>query len=217
MLINGKIMKNSELMIFCTSAEVNFDKYLQNINNWYAMLDMVHDAADFYVGVDGKIPKNIELNKNINFIEFLPKYGLGDIPHAKNFAGWKRTYIEMLKMAIEKDYKYVVHIENDVLVLNWEKIKPLFYTSGLFSSKDSRYGFIESAFQILNDISAIKPIIDYYSNEENFFKSEGFEHLLQSKCNFNYCLNSIRVEGHFPVDKNSTQCKQYDFLAQICG
>lgn len=196
-------MKNN-LLISCTCAEDNFQKYFDRIQFWYNQLKTI-TYADFAVFVDGKVTPPTELSSKINFINLTPKLGRKT---NNNFPGWKRSFREALKLA-NSEYDYYVHIENDVYIQNLKKIESYFKQPGYYMSYSNKYHFPESNLMILNDKQQNQKLIDFYSIETNLHENITFEQQLRRLIKYNTVFTSDRIEGErFRIKP------EYDFLAQ---
>jgi len=119
------------------------------------------------------------------------------------FPGWARSFLQGLRDGCN------VHIESDLYILKPEKIKPYFSRPGYYSGHDNKYGFMESALQIINsnhlkDI-LIKLIEDYLAGSETN-PEPTIEHTL-------YPI--FMMEGYRFEHSTETTFNRYDYLAQI--
>ncbi|MBR4316829.1 MAG: hypothetical protein IKP65_07715 [Alphaproteobacteria bacterium] len=198
---------NNRIFCFCTCAEKHHEIYLKRIENWYHMLKNFNEDIDFFVANDGKISAD-ELNNlnnvNITFFNFTPI--LGRIT-CGNFPGYRRSFGQMMNEALNRGYDYVIHIENDVQVINFDKIRPYLRKKGLYASFNQRYNFIESAFLILNDKNAIETLRDMLNDKTSLYSEVYFEHQLQKMLNFNYPFISYRKNEQNPIDNADFICQ----------
>lgn len=181
-----------DLMIFCTCAEHNAEMYLDRVRLWYKMLSPLHDEADFFCAVDGLLPDGppAELAGKIQFIEHSPALGRKG---TQWFPGWKRSYGKMLSFAEFAGYACCVHIENDVIIRNFGKLREYLRKPGLYSSWNEKYNFIEGAFQILNDPPAREKLGKFYSSPKGYDEPDLFENVLGAYP-FEYPFTSCRIE-----------------------
>lgn len=205
----------NEIMVFCTGAQNNGEHYVENINKWKTELLTLFNNVDLKVFVDGNLPEidNVEVINN-NPI-------LGRItPDGGNFPGWKRSFVTALKYFINSNYKYLVHIENDVKINtnklnNVETLQKYFQTDGLYISFSHEYHFLESAFMILNDKQFVQELINFYSIQQNINENACFEisKLRQGKCNV--VFESIRIEDNLQrINKILQNPTKYTFYTQ---
>ena len=208
-------MKN-ELMIFCTCCEYNKEYYIKRVFNWYKQIlnniSLMKYTPDLYVFVDGNISKDdiIKVNPELlklNWIIQTPKLGRNSI---WEFPGWKRSFYTALTYGLK--YNYLIHIENDILLLKPEKIISKFTESGYFCGWCNTHKFIESSLMILNNKENNKQIIKHYLNNNNFNENIDFERNLMNSFNWNIIFNGDRIDGN--LQKINTN---YDFVAQIYG
>ena len=187
----------SDLMIFCTAAPM--DKYLERVSVWYDCLKQRIPDADFYCGVDGQINSSWKKPEGITFVELTPPLGrcpVGEtVPKGhrpKGFPGWRRSYGELLDIAVRKGYSYITHIENDVTIRNWDKVLKYIRKPGLYSSMCPNYNFVESAFQILNDNESVKKLRNKYTTDEGIQEHVVLEQYLKTYP-FEYVFTSTRL------------------------
>ena len=199
--------RTSDTLIFCTCAQTNAGRYVQRVSDWYSMLKEYFPDADYYCGVDGTIPQDIEKPVGVHFKEFTPMLGR---PSMRVFPGWRRSYGKLLNRAVRCDYPYVFHVENDVRINNWSKVKEYITKPGLYSSWCPNYKFIEAAFQILNDKTSIQALRDKYVTDEGINEGCLFEKYLQTYP-FKYVFSSVRLHDH-----NCPENIDVDFTAQSC-
>ena len=196
----------SGLMIWCTCAEDNKRKYLKRVAHWYEQINTVFGKfkPDCYVFVDGVIAEQDKIAGPI-FVNLTPKLGRSSVDV---FPGWKRS----LKAALQhgRAYKYVIHIENDVKILNTDKIFQYMKEPGMYVGVCKKYGFIETAFMILNDRDVNRRIVAHYSDENNLYEHEFAEEVISriagKACNL--VFDTDRMEDPDRFNPN------YDFVCQ---
>lgn len=198
-------MTNNKCAIFCTCAETNQKYYISRIEKWYAMLKDIPDT-DLFCCVDGNIIEDIPayLREKIHFIELCPSLGRSSV---LKFEGFKRSFGFMMDYL--KGYEFVSHVESDIKIINIDKFKKYQITPGLFSAICEKYGFLESAFLILNDKNYRQFLFERYSQKVNIEENNIFEVILQQSGHFNFAFSSTRKEG----DNNLNESK-YDVIAQ---
>ena len=199
--------RTSDTLIFCTCAQTDAEKYVQKVHDWYSMLKEHFPDADYYCGVDGTIPADMKKLVRMHFEEFTPVLGRSSM---RVFPGWRRSYGKLLDRALQCDYPYVFHVENDVRINNWNKVKEYINKPGLYSSWCPNWNFIEAAFQVLNDKAAVKALRDRYVTDAGINEGCLFEKYLQTYP-FKYVFSSVRLH-----DKNCPENTNVDFTAQSC-
>ena len=179
-------------MIFCTCSEVNQDIYLDRVKHWK---DQFCDIdADLWVFVDGTIQRDkiIEYGlQKLTFVMFDDSLGRDNSKQCM-FPGWKRSFKEALIRSNE--YKYVTHIESDVLIKNKDTLKHYINKPGYYAGYSKVYGFMETAIMILNNKSYNDQIINYLT-PQNINKNEVIEHVLAALFNWNIVFNGERFEN----------------------
>ena len=199
--------RTNDLMAFCTAAQNNGDVYRKRVLTWFDMLKDKLPDADFYCGVDGTLPGGSI--PGVTLMQFQPVLGRRNV---RVFPGWRRSYGKLLEVSVKKKYPYVVHIENDVTIKNWDKVCEYIYKTGLYSGMCKNYNFIEAAFQVLNDMDIRKELANKYTSDVGINESTLFEDELQ-KYPFEYPFDTIRIH-----DKRGSQLYtgNEDFLCQSC-
>lgn len=196
----------SEIALFCTCAENNQDKYVNRVLGWRGRLDFLKDLVDFYTVVDGELTsENKDRLRNLTVLEIRPALGRKNL---NQFCGWKRSYGTMLSYLTQR-YKYITHIENDVLIRNQDKLLEYLTKPGLYSGWCHRFNFIEAAFQILNDAEAVNRLGAKFTDPRWYNGRECFETEL-GKEPFQYPFSCMRLEG-------VKEKPGLDFVAQAFG
>lgn len=219
-------MPTGKLMIFCTCAEYKKEHYLKRVSDWYHNLKAIESLKslepDFYVFNDGVItledikavdPSMLHDNK-LFIINHAPMVGrLSDL----SFPGWVRSFKHAMNIGLEADehdntrykYDYVVHIENDVLLLHPDKIVSYFDKPGMFCSKWKGRDIIDSTVMVMNDKESIKKIMGFLNTRDdaNCMLIEG---IFTPLGNWQFVFNGDRLNGelsHLSMD--------LDFIAQL--
>lgn len=204
----------NDLMIFCTCSEINKEYYLKRVLNWYNQLNQyinfIPVKPEFYVFTDGYISTS-DINKidkklnNIHWINNLPILGRQNI---WIFPGWKRSFQKALELG--NQFKYLVHIESDILLLQPQKIINYFLKPGYYCGWCNTHKFIESSLMILNDKNNNNILINRYSQQKFLNEKIDFERNLMKMFNWNIIFNGDRIEGN-----KKRFNPNYDFIGQI--
>lgn len=201
--------KNNRIFCFCTCAEKHQDVYLKRIKHWYQMLKDFNEDIDFFVANDGKIEKEkLEFLTDINITFFNLTPSLGRIS-CGNFPGYRRSFCQMMGEALNRGYNYVIHVENDVQIINYDKIKPFLKEEGLYASFNYCYNFIESAFLIINDKKSIETLYNMFNDKINLYDNIYFEHQIQRVLKFNYPFISYRKNEQNTIENADFICQYY--------
>lgn len=206
-----------KLMIFCTCAEYKKEHYLERVSNWYHNLKAIKSLEplnpDFYVINDGTITvddiraidSSLLADPKLFMVNLTPMLGrLSDL----SFPGWVRSFKRAMMIGLEK-YDYIVHIENDVLLLHPDKIVSYFDKPGMFCSHWKGRDVIDSTVMVMNDKKAIKTIMAFLNSkdESNCMLIEG---IFTPLGNWQFVFNGDRLNGelsHLSMD--------LDFIAQL--
>ena len=184
-------MKKNKFAIFCTAAEKEQEKYIGRVLHWYDMVyPMFRMDTDFFCFVDGTLNSTPSLN-NLHFISFSPSLGRKTM---QIFPGLKRSFGEALKYL--EDYEFLMFIENDTKLLNFNRILQYRDKPGLYSSIDKKWNFTETRFMILNDKESRRKLMSYYLSDEGMNETCLFEETM-SKYPFKYVFQSKRSDGDF--------------------
>lgn len=179
----------SKFAIFCTAAEKDQEKYIARVLHWYDMLwPVFKNDTDFFCFSDGAL-SSPPSRERLRFISFFPALGRKSI---NVFPGYKRSFGEALRML--EDYEFVMLIENDVKILNFNRVLEFREKPGLYSSIDKKWSFIETGFMILNDREQRKKMKEHFLSEDGINEDTLFESTL-SKYPFEYVFQSRRAEG----------------------
>ena len=151
-----------DIMVFCTCAENNYQFYLARIDNWYTFCKDIN--ADFFVFVDGVLPDQQKQKRQyLHFVQHRQKLGLCSSEWWHS--GWKRSVCSALKMG--RDYKYIIHIENDVLIFNCQSVQKKIRTGKNICGWVQDGQYMQTAMMTLNDKQVNQKIIQYYADENN--------------------------------------------------
>ena len=203
-----------KLMIWCTCAEDNKVIYLKKVSKWYKQVKSIFSNLDpdYYCFVDGEVTEEDKINidkdlLNLNFVNLLPKLGRTSII---KFQGWKRSF----KTALEygRNYDYLIHIENDVKILNTKNILEYATKPGYYLGHCKTYGFVETAFIILNNKELNQKFIEHFPNNQSFYQNDVFEFTFQhiAKDKYQLVFETDRIEGHSEkINAN------YDYVCQF--
>lgn len=166
-----------KLMIWCTCAEDNKILYLKKIVKWYQQIITIFEEynPDLFCFVDGSLTIDdlINVDKkllNISFINLTPKLGRKSL---SEFPGWKRSFRSALEVG--REYDYILHIENDLKILNAEKLKEYIFKPGYYVGRNKIFNFFDTTFMILNDKNLNEKFIQYYLSEQNLNENVYFE------------------------------------------
>ena len=106
-------------------------------------------------------------------------------------AGWKRSLYTALK--ISENYKYIVHIENDVIIFNPQRVKEKIITGKNVSGWVQDGDYMETAIMTLNDKAVNQQIMRYYSNPYNLFNPQTTEKRIQSFADWHFDFKGSNV------------------------
>ena len=206
-----------KLMIFCTCAEYKKEHYLERVSNWYRNLKAIKSLEplnpDFYIFNDGvvtaediqKIDASMLTDGHVYVINHTPMLGrLGDL----SFPGWVRSFKHALTLGLEK-YDYVVHIENDVLLLHPDKIVSYFDKPGMYCSYWKGRQILDSTVLVMNEKESIRNILTFLNSKDNA-NCMLVEGILTPLGNWQFVFNGDRLNGelaHLSMD--------LDFIAQL--
>ena len=209
--------KPKKMMIFCTCAEYKKEHYLKRVSDWYHNLKAIKSLEpldpDFYVFNDGvvtvddirAIDPTLLTDRKLFVINHTPMLGrLADL----SFPGWVRSFKHAMAVGLEK-YDYIVHIENDVLLLHPDKIVSYFDKPGMFCSKWKGRDIIDSTVMIMNDKHAIQVIMAFLNSKDNS-NSMLIEGIFTPLAPWQFVFNGDRLNGelsHLSMD--------LDFIAQL--
>ena len=206
-----------KLMIFCTCTEYKKEHYLERVANWYHNLKAINSLQllkpDYYVFNDGTITiediraidPTLLNDDRLFFVNNDPMLGrLSDL----SFPGWVRSFKRAMTFGSTR-YDYIVHIENDVLLLHPDKIVSYFTQPGMFCSHWKGRDIIDSTVMIMNDKRAIASILAFLNSKDdaNCMLIEG---VFTSLCKWQFVFNGDRLNGelsHLSMD--------LDFIAQL--
>lgn len=196
-------MKN--LMIWCTCAEDNKILYLKKVARWYQQNITTFGIfnPDFYCFVDGSITIedliNIDKNLlNINFINLTPKLGRKSLPE---FPGWKRSF--RFALEVGREYNYILHIENDLKILNAEKILNYLFKPGYYVGRNKIFDYFDTTIMILNNKELNEKFINFYSLDQNLNQNIYFEHTF---------LNIVDNNAYQIFNQDEDYINQYNVL-----
>lgn len=204
---------NNQIMCFCTCSINDKEHYLQNIKKWKNQILENFENVDLKVFSDGIIEQKID---GVEIISLQPTLGRKT---SGCFPGWKRSFREACKYFLNSNYKYLWHIENDILI-NKEKhdsvnnIKSYLMKQGLYTSHAQPYGFLQTAFMILNDKKFLEEMVEFYEDENNLNENIMFENSKMSKYQCEIPFKSIRFDSPRLREKAKHNTKQYDYFAQ---
>ena len=185
-----------DIAIFCTHSQHKQDLYTHRVVHWYKTLAFLHDKADFYTFVDGKLNeanKATLTNAGVTVVELTPWIGRSSFD---DFRGFKRSFGTALKLLASR-YDYISHIENDSVVINEAKLVEYINKPGLWSGWLGRDRYMESAFSLINDHDTAADLGEKYSRKEYYADGKCFELCLQ-KYPFQYPFKVDRIEGNTP-------------------
>ena len=206
-----------KLMIFCTCTEFKKEHYLKRVSDWYHNLKAIKSLEplepDYYVFNDGVVtvediyavdPTMLQDGK-LFIINHSPMMGrLSDL----SFPGWVRSFKHAMAVGLEK-YDYIVHIENDVLLLHPDKIVSYFDKPGMYCSHWKGRDIIDSTVMVMNDKNAIRNILSFINTKDdaNCMLIEG---IFTPLGNWQFVFNGDRLNGelsHLSMD--------LDFIGQL--
>ena len=125
-----------------------------------------------------------------------------------SFPGWVRSFKHAMEVGLEK-YDYVVHIENDVLLLHPDKIVSYFNKPGMFCSHWKGRDIIDSTVMVMNDKNSIKSIMGWLNSTDNA-NNMLIEGIFTPLGNWQFVFNGDRLNGelsHLTMD--------LDFIGQL--
>lgn len=206
-----------KLMIFCTCAEYKKEHYLERVSNWYHNLKMIKSLEpldpDFYVFNDGvvtsedikAIDESMLKDPKLIIINQAPMLGrLADL----TFPGWVRSFQNAITIGLQR-YDYIVHIENDVLLLHPDKIVSYFDKPGMFCSKWKGRDVLDSTVMVMNDKKAVSVILAFLRSKD-YANNMLIEGILAPLAPWQFVFNGDRLNGelsHLTMD--------LDFIAQL--
>lgn len=205
----------NEILVFCTCAKNNKEHYLNNIKYWRDQLLNNFNNIDLKVFSDGQIQQKIQ---NVQIIGFQPVFGRDW--KKGTFAGWKRSFIQACKYYLNSEYKYFVHIQNDVKFNNVYKldsiknIRRYLTMQGLYISQCNQHCFLQSAFMILNDRQFLKQMIQFYDQNKILTQTACFQVSKLKSGNWNKVFQSVRVECDRYTKTANANKQKYDFFCQ---
>ena len=208
---------SGKLMIFCTCTEYKKEHYLERVSNWYHNLKAIKSLEpldpDFYVINDGTITvddikaidPSLLKDSKVFVVNNTPMLGrLSDL----SFPGWVRSFKVAMNIGLKK-YDYIVHIENDVLLLHPDKIVSYFNKPGMYCSHWKGRDVIDSTVMIMNDKRAINTIMAFLNSKDNA-NCMLIEGIFTPLCDWKFVFNGDRLNGelsHLSMD--------LDFIAQL--
>jgi hypothetical protein len=198
-------------LIFCTSLLT--DESLFRYSSWWNYYHKKFPNADFLIANDGPLNNSTLENfktmlefkiSNKNFLVFDKKLGRIDHIHW----GWLRSFKAALNYAKNKKYDKVIHIESDAIILS-EKLITFINdnSSGWNSLFTNKYGFPESAIQIMNKDSF--DLIDSIPEEDYNFEKI-IELVLKFRPIRNFIGDRYGEDGCLPEHKIDYVC-QWDW------
>lgn len=198
-----------KIAIFCTNSQFKQNEYTSRVLDWKTDLDFCTDA-DFYNIVDGNLgADNLDKLSEAGLYTIQISPWLGRLSY-DDFRGWKRSYGSALGY-LNSRYEYIIHIENDAKIVNKEKFLEYSTKQGMYSGWLQEDDYPESAFQILNNKSAVKTIADIYSRRSGYEDHSCVERRLASLKIFQYPFKVYRCSGRKPIDGFDvlTNCRGY--------
>ena len=202
---NKEVFMQNQGIVFCTSY---MDKDPDRYSQWakYYQKCFLPYGIDLLMVDDGskefKIP-------NVEIINLQPHLG-----RESTFVmtGWKRSFFHGLNYAVEKNYKYISHIESD-LWIRPERIKKFiefFKKENVFLTGNCRTFHIpETAIMVMNNKNANNLLLSKYKNPISWKESSFFERY----------INEIRDGHFFSGDRYEDVIKRIkktdDYIAQI--
>ena len=206
-----------KLMIFCTCAEYKKEFYLKRVSNWFHNLKMIKSLQeldpDYYVFNDGKVTledikavdESLIKESHLFIRNHEPMLGrTSDLC----FPGWIRSFKHALEIGMEK-YDYIVHIENDVLLLHPDKIVSYFNKEGMYCSYWCGREIIDSTVLVMNSKEYVKNIYNFL-NSRDISTNMLIEGVFTSLAPWKVAFKGGRLENE---PNNLTM--DLDFIAQI--
>lgn len=188
----------NDLLIFCTAAEKDSDLYRRRVERWrdqFAGID-----ADLLCVADGKFP-TVE---GVEVVSLHPPLGRPS-PDSHVFPGWKRSFAEGIMRGV--GYKYLAHVENDVVILNMDKFLKVAKSAGVHCGWTAIYNFIETAILVLNDKERAYELAHYVAHR--LYEDRTAESIAFTLCSPQISFDGERCEGHIERIKVG-----HDYIAQ---
>lgn len=203
-------MKKLKTVIYLTCCEHEQKRYYEKIICWYNHMSNLFDISQIDIKVfnDGLVYYDEKISDcKIEMIELKPKLGRKSVA---NFPGYFRSFYYMMEDSLQ--YDNVLLLENDVYLTSRgvDKINEYWNRSGNFCGYSKKYGFIETALMILNDVESRKQFIDCFLN--NYNHDIYFEKMLEKMVKFDIVFKGERYEGNELIWKNKNH---YDYIAQF--
>jgi hypothetical protein len=195
----------SDLLIFCTAAEQNSDLYRRRVERWRDQFKGVD--ADLMCVTDGKFPKI----DGVDVVAIQPPLGRPS-PDSHVFPGWKRSFAEGIMQG--QEYRYLAHVENDVVILNMARFLSFAKTDGVHCGYTHIYNFIESAILILNDKGRASELAHYLAHR--LYENRTAESIVYQICTPQISFDGERYEGHCErIKPGHDYIAQYDYDSPI--
>lgn len=194
-------------MVFCTAAQFHQQKFIKRVQHWLTQIDKLDIDADLYCFIDGTVqqPENLKRINWINLGEPLGRLNIWCFP------GCKRNYAKAFEYSVEKGYKKFCFIENDVELVNIDKIKKCLDSEKACSSIDGKYKWMESNFMVVNSVQDRKKIIERYKDTNSYYEQNILQVQWTKLIDFDFPLKSFRLDGNTTMQR----IPGYDFYAQI--
>lgn len=198
-------------LLFCT-AYITEDLF-QRYQDWYTYYKVMFPEFDLLMSHDG--PLLVDRVESL-FPVLINKPHIGLHNQYGEFGGWIRGFVAALKYAKANGYDRIVHLESDCYLKKGfrDKFLELVNGDGYLSSLCQRYGFMETAIQVI-DPKTLDKMIAYFNNID-IFKIEGLMEPLFVK-EFNPDMTKIsgnRIEG-WDLNQPGFGWQKEDYFAQV--
>ena len=196
--------------ICCTCAETDSRKYTDRLLWWTGQLSeaVSRRNCELHVFNDGTFPEDKARLEwlGVRIHEF-PKLGR---PTTTIFPSYKRNFREMCRMFPNG----FTLIENDVMLLNREKIFGYMEKPGWLTGFSKKYNFIETAIMVINSPQLIARFRRHYEDEGNLLERAVFENVLHRLAEDIGLAPQIVFTGERREESREYD-SSYDYIAQF--
>lgn len=160
------------VLVFCTAYIT--EQTLPRYRNWLKYYREMFPDFDLLMSHDGEMVVPEE-----DFPLLINEVHIGLFPgHGGKFVGWIRSFLAALRYAKDNGYDRVVHLESDLYLKKGFRDRFLTLVKGdhYLSSWCHRYGFMETAIQIINP-KTLDKMLEHFRKTEIFKINELMEWL----------------------------------------